>query len=120
MKEKHYGYGPWEYRFVCKCCGHAVKEPKQEVPCSVCGGDFGPKTSMRKVYLESEKPPETVEVEYVLEPTFGDKVKGLFGMKVEPRTEIRREKKRAKRRWRWQTHAEVEEESGIMRHDEFL
>lgn len=120
MKETIYGYGPWEYRCVCKCCGHAVKEPKNTSPCSVCGGDFGPKMSMRKVYLEPELPPETVEVEYTLEKTFWDQCKELLGFKVAPRTEIRREKKRAKRRWRWQTHAEVEDESGIMRHDEFM
>ena len=54
MTEKHYGYGPWEYRHMCKSCGHAVKSPKHEVPCSRCGGDFGVKTSMRKVYLEPD------------------------------------------------------------------
>ncbi len=64
--------------------------------------------------------PETVEVEYELEPTFWDTIRSLVGMKVEQRTAIRREKKRASRRWRWQTHAEVEEESGVMRHDEFM
>lgn len=120
MTEKHYGFGPWEYRHLCKSCGHAVKSPKNEVPCSRCGGDFGVKTSMRKVFLEPEPPPETVEVEYELEPTFWDRIRSIVGMKVEQRTAIRREKKRASRRWRWQTHAEVEEESGVMRHDEFL
>jgi hypothetical protein len=120
MKEKHFGYGPWEYRYMCRCCGHAVKAPKHEAPCSVCGGDFGPKMSMRKVYLEPEQPYELVEVEYVLDRTFWDVVKGLLGFEVEPRTEIRREKKRKKRRWRWQTHAEVEDESGIIRHEDFL
>jgi hypothetical protein len=75
---------------------------------------------MRKVYLEPEKPPEIVEVEYELEPTFWDRFRSLVGMKVGMRTAVRRENKRAARRWRWQTHAEVEEESGVMRHDEFL
>jgi hypothetical protein len=120
MKEKHYQYGPWEYRYVCKCCGHAVQEPKQNFPCSVCGGEFGPRTSMRKVYLEPEPPLETVEVAYELEPTWWDRLKQLFGVHVEPRIEVRKEQKRGKRRWRWQTHAEVEDESGIIRHDEFF
>ncbi len=75
MSEKHYGYGPWEYRHMCKSCGHAVKAPKHEVPCSRCGGDFGVKISMRKVYLEPEQPPETVEVEYELELKFWDRIK---------------------------------------------
>jgi len=75
---------------------------------------------MRKVYLEPEKPSEAVEVEYELEPTFWDRIKSLLGIRVEQRTAVRREQKRATRRWRWQTHAEVEEESGVMRHDEFF
>ena len=120
MKEQHFGYGPWEYRFVCTCCGHAVKESKHDLPCSICGGDFGPKTSMRKIYLEAEKPLEIIEVEYTLEKTFWDRVRGMLGMTVPPRTEIRSEKKRPKRRWRWQTHAEVEDESGILRQDDFI
>ncbi|MDD4269598.1 MAG: hypothetical protein PHO07_09910 [Pirellulales bacterium] len=120
MTEKHYGYGPWEYRHLCRSCGHAVKAPKNELPCSLCGGDFGVKTSMRKVYLEPEPPPEVVEVEYELEPTFWDRIKAFMGVEVKQRTAIRRENKRGTRRWRWQTHAEVEDESGVMRHDEFL
>lgn len=119
-KETQYGYGPWEYRYVCGSCGHAVRAPKNKAPCSVCGGDFGPKISMRKVYLEPEKPFEIIEVEYMLEKTWWESVKEFFGFKVAPRVEIRKEKKRPKRRWRWQTHAEVEEESGIIRHDEFF
>ena len=120
MKEKHYGYGPWEYRYVCKSCGCAVREPKNRLPCAVCGGDFGPKTSMRKLYLEEEKPYEVVEVEYPLPKTFLDRLKEFFGIRVETRYGIREEKRRPTRRWRWQTHAEVEEESGIMRHEDFL
>lgn len=120
MKEKQFGYGPWEYRYMCRSCGHAVAAPKNTLPCSVCGGDFGPKTSMRKLYLEPEPPPEDVEVEYLLEPTMWDKFRSFFGFKVEPRVEVRKEKKRAPRRWRWQTHAEVEDESGIIRHEDFL
>ncbi|MGI6414333.1 MAG: hypothetical protein ACOX1P_01590 [Thermoguttaceae bacterium] len=120
MTEKHYGYGPWEYRHLCRSCGHAVKSPKNELPCSLCGGDFGVKTSMRKVYLEPEPPPEVVEVEYELEPTLWDRIKAFLGMEVRQRTAVRRENKRGTRRWRWQTHAEVEDESGVMRHDEFL
>ena len=120
MAEKHYGYGPWEYRYQCKSCGHAVKSPKHEIPCSRCGGDFGIKNSMRKVFLEAEQQPVTVDVQYELEPTLLDKLKALVGLRVEQRTATRREKKRGSRRWRWQTHAEVEEESGVMRHDEFL
>ncbi|MDR2754158.1 MAG: hypothetical protein LBC20_00495 [Planctomycetaceae bacterium] len=120
MKENHYGFGPWEYRHVCKGCGHAVKPPKNKTPCSRCGGDFGPKTSMRKFYLEPEKPFEIVDVEYIAEPTSWESVKMFFGFYVEPRIEIRKEKKRGQRRWRWQTHTEVEEESGIIRHEEFF
>ncbi len=75
---------------------------------------------MRKLYLEPEKPLETVEVEYVGEKTFWESIKEFFGITVEPRVEIRKEKRRAPRRWRWQSHAEVEEESGIIRHEEFL
>ena len=120
MKEKQYGYGPWEYRYTCRSCGHAVTAPKNTLPCSVCGGDFGPKTSMRKVYLEPEPPQEVVEVEYELDRTTWDKFRSFFGFKVEPRVEVRKEKKRAARRWRWQTHAEVEDESGIIRHEDFM
>ncbi len=120
MTEKHYGYGPWEYRYVCKSCGHAVKAPKHEYPCSRCGGDFGNKASMRKVYLEPEPPAEIVEVEYELEPTLWDRIRAMLGLRVLQRTAVRKEKKRAPRRWRWQTHTEVEEESGVMRHDEFF
>jgi hypothetical protein len=120
MKENNYGFGPWEYRHVCKSCGHAVKPPKNKVPCSRCGGDFGPKRAMRKLYLEPEKPLETVEVEYVAERTWWVSVLTFFGFALEPRVEIRKEKRRADRRWRWQTHTEVEEESGIVRHEEFF
>ena len=120
MKEKRYGYGPWEYRYICKGCGHTVKAPKNELPCSVCGGEFGPKVSVRKLYLEPEKPYEIVEVEYQLPKNFLDRLKELFGFKAAPRYGIREEKRRPSRQWRWQTHAEVEEESGIVRHDDFL
>ncbi|MCL2347562.1 MAG: hypothetical protein FWC50_04795 [Planctomycetaceae bacterium] len=120
MKETHYGYGPWEYRHLCRSCGHAVVPPKNMQPCSVCGGDFGPKTSVRKLYLDPEQPYEIVEVEYVLEPTWFDRLKAFFGFRVEQHVEIRKEKKRGTRRWRWQSHAELEDESGIIRHDEFL
>ncbi|MBR5627050.1 MAG: hypothetical protein IKW74_05445, partial [Thermoguttaceae bacterium] len=120
MKEKHYGYGPWEYRYVCRSCGHAVREPKNKLPCGICGGEFGPKTSMRKLFLEPEKPYETVEIEVPVEKTLLEKIKEAMGMSVETRYEKREEKRRTPRRWRWQTHAEVEEESGIMRHEDFL
>jgi hypothetical protein len=120
MREKHYGYGPWEYRYRCKSCGQVVREPKNKAPCTACGGDFGSKTSMRKVYLEEEKPYEILEVEYALPKTFLDKLREFFGLPVKPRYGIREEKRRPARRWRWQTHAEVEEESGIMRHEDFL
>lgn len=120
MKDTHFGYGPWEYRYVCVSCGHAVRAPKNRAPCSVCGGDFGPKTSMRKVYLEPEKPPETVRVEYTLDKRWWESLLELIGMKFPPRTAFRNEKRRVPRRWRWQTHAEVEEESGIIRHEEFF
>ncbi len=120
MKEKYYSYGPWEYRHVCKSCGHAVKQPKQTLPCSVCGGDFGQKNSMRKVYLEPEPEAEIVEVETELDRTFLDALKQMFGLQAKRRTVVRKEKRRGKRRWRWQTHAEIEDESGIVRHDEFF
>ena len=120
MREKSYGYGPWEYRCVCKSCGAAVREQKSKTPCAVCGGDFGPKVSMRKMYLEEEKPYQIVEIEYPLPKTFFDRIKEFFGFPVETRYGIREEKRRPPRRWRWQTHAEVEEETGIIRHDDFL
>ncbi|MBQ1863446.1 MAG: hypothetical protein II561_07220 [Thermoguttaceae bacterium] len=120
MKEKRYGYGAWEYRYICKNCGHAVRAPKNEEPCSVCGGDFGPKISVRKLYLEAEKPFETVEVEYPLPKTFFERIKEALGFKVEQRFGVREEKRRPSRRWRWQTHAEVEEESGVVRHEDFI
>jgi hypothetical protein len=75
---------------------------------------------MRKLYLEPEKPPEIVEVEQIAEPTLRDFLLRLIGLRSGPRTEIRREKRTASRRWRWQTHTEVEEESGIVRHDNFF
>lgn len=120
MQQPHYGNGPWEYRYVCKSCGHAVRTPKNKSPCSRCGGDFGPKVSMRKLYLEPEKPMETVEVEYIAEKSWWESVKEFLGFKVEPRVEIRKEKRPPPRRWRWQSHAEVEDESGIVRHEEFF
>ena len=75
---------------------------------------------MRKLYLEPEKPFEIVDVEYIAEPTSWESIKKFFGFTVEPRIEVRKEKKRGSRRWRWQSHAEVEEESGIIRHEEFF
>jgi hypothetical protein len=120
MKETSYGYGPWEYRHICKTCGHTVRSPKNESPCSRCGGDFGMRASMRKLYLEPEKPPEIVETKGIAEPTFWDALLRWFGIRTEPRFEIRQEKRAAPRRWRWQTHAEVEEESGIVRHEKFF
>ncbi|MGL6227559.1 MAG: hypothetical protein ACRC10_13145 [Thermoguttaceae bacterium] len=119
-KEGNFGHGPWEYRYVCISCGHAVRAPKNKAPCSVCGGDFGPKISMRKLYLEPEKPPEIVEVEEVLDKTWFETVLSFFGFKVQPRIITKSEQRRVPRRWRWQTHAEVEEESGIIRHEEFF
>lgn len=120
MKDTHHGYGPWEYRYVCTSCGHAVRAPKNKSPCSVCGGDFGPKMSMRKLYLEPEKPPESIQVEYTMDKRWWESLLEWFGFKFEPRVGIREEKRRVPRRWRWQTHAEVEEESGIIRHEEFF
>ena len=120
MKDKIYGYGPWEYRYLCKACGHTVRSPKNKIPCSRCGGDFGPRLSMRKLYLEPEKPPEIVEVEAIVEPTWWASCLRWLGFNVEPRVEVRQEKRAAPRRWRWQTHAEVEEESGILRHERFF
>jgi len=75
---------------------------------------------MRKLYLEPEKPPEIIDIKTVAEPTWWDSLLRLLGSNVEPRMDIRQEKRPAPRRWRWQTHAEVEEESGIIRHDRFF
>ena len=75
---------------------------------------------MRKLYIEPEKPPEIVEVEQIVEPTWWESLLRLIGFRVEPRIEIRREKRAVPRRWRWQTHAEVEEESGVVRHENFF
>ena len=74
---------------------------------------------MRKLYLEPEKPPEIVEVKVVVAPTWWDSFLRLLGVQIGQRTEIRQEKRPPPRRWRWQTHAEVEEESGIVRHEVF-
>jgi hypothetical protein len=120
MKEPHYGHGPWEYRYICKTCGHTVRPPKNKTPCSHCGGDFGVRASMRKLYLEPEKLPEIVEIKGIAEPTWWESLLRLLGVRVEPRMAIRKEKRAAPRRWRWQTHAEVEEESGIVRHERFF
>jgi len=120
MKEKNYGCGPWEYRYICKTCGHTVRPPKNKAPCSRCGGDFGQRISMRKLYLEPEKSPEIVETKTIAEPTWWVSFLRLLGFHVEPRVEIRQEKRAAPRRWRWQTHTEVEEESGIVRHENFF
>jgi hypothetical protein len=120
MKEKSYGNGPWEYRYICKACGHTVRPPKNKTPCSRCGGDFGPRVSMRKLYLEPEKPPEIIEIRTTAEPTWWGSFLRLLGFPIELRTEVRQEQRAVPRRWRWQTHAEVEEESGIVRHDTFF
>ena len=120
MKERRYGYGPWEYRYICTSFGHAVREPKNLTPCKICGGEFGPKISVRKLYLEPERPDEIVEVEYQLPKNFWDRIKEALGLEVKPRYAVREERRRAPRRWRWQTHAEIEEESGVLRHEDFL
>ena len=75
---------------------------------------------MRKLYLESEKLPEIIEVQKVVEPTWWGSLLRLLGFNIEPRIEVHQEKRPAPRRWRWQTHAEVEEESGIVRHENFF
>ena len=73
--------------------------------------------SMRKCYLEPEKPPEFVDVKAIADPTWWEYLLRMIGFRIEPRIEIRQEKRSPVRRWRWQTHAEVEEESGIIRHE---
>jgi hypothetical protein len=75
---------------------------------------------MRKLFLEPEKPPEIVEVEHFTDPTLWESFLRLVGIRVEPRVEVRKEKRAAPRRWRWQTHAEIEEESGVVRHERFF
>ena len=75
---------------------------------------------MRKLYLEPEKPLETVEIKEIAESTLWESFLRLLGFRVEPRMVVRQEKRAAARRWRWQTHAEVEEESGIVRHERFF
>lgn len=78
------------------------------------------KISVRKLYLEPERPDEIVEVEYQLPKNFWDRIKEALGLEVKPRYAVREERRRAPRRWRWQTHAEIEEESGVLRHEDFL
>jgi len=78
------------------------------------------KISMRKFYLEPEQPPIIVETKGIAAPGWWDVCRQRLGLSVEPRIEIRQEKRPAPRRWRWQTHAEVEEESGIVRHEKFF
>lgn len=75
---------------------------------------------MRKLFLEPEKPPEIVDVPYPAEPTLWETILKSLGFRVDPRILIRKEKRPLPRRWRWQTHAEVEEESGVVRHDRFF
>ena len=75
---------------------------------------------MRKFYLEPEKPPEIVEIKGIANPTWWEYFLRLLGFRIEPRTVVRQEKRAAPRRWRWQTHAEVEDESGIVRHERFF
>ena len=120
MKEKRFGYGPWEYLYACQTCGNVVRAPLNKRPCKKCGGDFGPKTAMRKLYLEKERPLQLVEREVAAPKTFFDKIREFFGFYVEPRYITVQERIRPERNFRWQTHSEVEEESGIMRHEDFL
>ena len=75
---------------------------------------------MRKLYLEPEKPPEIIQIEYTKEKRWWEIFLEILGFKLAPRTAIREESRRIPRRWRWQTHTEVEEESGIIRHEEFF
>ena len=75
---------------------------------------------MRKLFLEPEKPPEKILVEYTKEKHWWEFFLHLIGFKFAPRVAMREELRRVPRRWRWQTHAEVEEESGIIRHEEFF
>ena len=74
---------------------------------------------MRRLYLEPEKSPEIVETRGIAAPTLWESFLRLLGFRIEPRIETRQEKRAAPRHWRWQTHAEVEEESGIIRHERF-
>ena len=97
-KETSYGYGPWEYRYVCKACGHTVRPPKNKAPCSRCGGDFGQRVSMRKFYLEPEKPPEIIDVERIALPTWWEYLLRMLGFHVEPRIEVYQEKRASPRR----------------------
>jgi hypothetical protein len=120
MKETNFGYGHWEYRHICKACGHTVRPPKNKAPYSRCGGDFGVRISMRKLYLEPEQPPEIIDVEHIADPAWWESLLRVIGWNIEPRFEIRKEKRAAPRRWRWQTHAEIEEESGVIRHEHFF
>jgi hypothetical protein len=75
---------------------------------------------MRKFYLEPEKPPEIVEIQMTVDPSWWSALLRLFGIHTEARVETRQDIRITPRRWRWQTHAEVEEESGIVRHDTFF
>ena len=75
---------------------------------------------MRKLYLEPEQPPEVIDVEHFVDPAWWESLLRMIGLNIEPRVEIRKEKRAAPRRWRWQTHAEIEEESGVVRHEYFF
>lgn len=75
---------------------------------------------MRKLFLEPEKPPEIVEIKALAEPSWWSIPLQWLGFQLEPRVVVHQEKRPASRRWRWQTHTEVEEESGILRHENFF
>jgi hypothetical protein len=119
MKEKIYKYGPWVYRYMCKSCGHTVTHPQHQQPCMRCGGDFGHKTSMRKVWLEPETTlPSEPEPEPPPKTPF-QKLMTILGLEKVDHTPKNRPKVKEPK-WRWQFHSEVEDDSGVIRHEDFF
>ena len=87
--------------------------------CGARAEEFDSLQNLRR-RVRSKRPDEIVEVEYQLPKNFWDRIKEALGLEVKPRYAVREERRRAPRRWRWQTHAEIEEESGVLRHEDFL
>lgn len=117
MREKVYRHGPWVYRYMCRSCGHTVTHPQHQHPCTRCGGDFGHKTSMRKIWLEPVPEPEP-EPEPELKTRF-ERFLAILGLeRPDPAPKPKPKPKQVK--WRWQFHSEVEDDSGVIRHEEFF
>ena len=119
MREKVYKHGPWVYRYMCRSCGHTVTHPQHQHPCTCCGGDFGHKTSMRKIWLEPVSESESDHEPKSVPKTRFEKFLAILG--IEPPSPTPRQKSKTKQaKWRWQFHSEVEDDSGVIRHEEFF